>query len=140
MTHHFHITLAADVTVVARFRRFVRTSLGRTGLDPSAGADMAAAVAEACRIITLYGYADLEPGSIELGLTVDMELIRADIVDFGRPFEPVEAILAEDDPETVDIELPEVFGRLQRIEYHADPNGNHLIMVQGLSHTEESSR
>lgn len=130
MTKLFRITLAADMDAPERFKNFVNASLGRVGLDSALSIDMALAVSEACRIIAVYGYANLEPGSIELTLSVDSDLIRADLFDFGHPFQPVNKLLEEDNPDTVEIELPPVFRRLSRIDYRVEQFANHLIMVK----------
>jgi anti-sigma regulatory factor (Ser/Thr protein kinase) len=138
MNKLFRITLAADMEAPERFRSFVNSSLARVGLDSSLSIDMALAVSEACRIISVYGYANLEPGSIELTLSVDSDLIRADLFDFGHPFEPVNKLLEDDDPATVEIELPPVFRRLSRIDYRVEQFGNHLIMVKRVEPSDEA--
>ena len=130
MSKLFRLTLAADTEAPERFKSFVRTSLARVGLDSELSVDIALAVSEACRIIAFYGYANLEPGSIELTLAVDSDLVRADLIDFGHPFEPMDKLLEEDDPRTVEIELPPVFRRLNRIEYRVEQLANHLILVK----------
>lgn len=137
MSKLFRMTLAADMDAPERFKKFVNASLARVGLDSTLTVDMALAVSEACRIIAVYGYANLEPGSIELTLSIDSDLIRADLVDFGHPFEPVNKLLESDDPDTLEIELPPVFRRLSRIDYRVEQFANHLIMVKRVESADE---
>ncbi|MCB0133327.1 MAG: ATP-binding protein [Caldilineaceae bacterium] len=149
---HFQLTLAADLNAVPRFRDFVLTTLDRAGLNQRVQVDLTVAVAEACRIIALYAYANLEPGSIELDIGVGQREVRLELTDFGHPLVPVNpdeseenavaladaAALADEEKRAHaralnrPIALPPIFCQLTHFGYQPSRDGNHLLLVQQL--------
>lgn len=70
---------------------FVRKACDRAGADAATAFAVRLAVEEVCMNLIRHGYADAEPGDIEVRVDPDPQRIVVTIVDFSPPFSPDEA-------------------------------------------------
>jgi serine/threonine-protein kinase RsbW len=69
----------------------VREACARAGADHATAFEVRLAVEEVCMNLIRYGYADRDPGPIEIGVRAEPRGLVVTIVDFSPPFAPEDA-------------------------------------------------
>ena len=90
MGEKLQLTLAAELGSLAAFRAFINEACNAANIDDETCYDIKLAVDEACANIIQHGYAELEPGSINLSLQYGVKQFVVRLTDYGHPFEPSE--------------------------------------------------
>lgn len=82
------ITVPATLDSLAKISDFISDATARAGLEDHAAWQVQLAVDEAATNVIQHGYAEHEPGEIELGWRVDDDQLIVTLRDRGRRFDP----------------------------------------------------
>lgn len=91
MTAILELVLKNDMAEHARLAAALEEWAGRQGIDPALATGFELAFDEILANITSYAYDDAEEHAIEVACRWDGETLRAEVVDDGRPFDPLAA-------------------------------------------------
>ena len=87
------LTVPGLLEQVPHIRQWLRGILADWTVSAEVIADLALAVTEICQNITLYGYRDITPGTIDVRLAKYGDIIRVTILDTAPIFVPPQASL-----------------------------------------------
>ena len=87
------LTVPGLLEQVPHIRQWLRGILADWTVSAEVIADLALAVTEICKNITLHGYRDMTPGTIEVRLAKYGDIIRVTILDTAPTFVPPQASL-----------------------------------------------
>jgi serine/threonine-protein kinase RsbW len=137
MTIRTVITRSAELESLPFFRQLIDQACDRVpAIDQQTRYDLKLAVDEACTNIILYGYKDMDPGSIILNVEIDEDAARVTVTDFGRPFEPVEVELPDLEAEAGagqdELGLFFIHQSTDRMDYETSLGGNSLRLIKYL--------
>ena len=137
MGEKLQITLAAELGSLAGFRAFINEACRAAGIDDETCYDIKLAVDEACANIIQHGYADQEPGSIDLSLQYGIKQFVVRLTDYGHPFEPseppapdTEAVFAGE--EVGGFGLYFIYRSMDVVTYNSVGGCNTLTMIKQL--------
>lgn len=91
MTATLELVLKNDMAEHARLAAALDEWAGEQGIDPALATSFELAFDEILANITSYAYDDEEEHAIEVACRWDGETLRAEVVDDGRPFDPLAA-------------------------------------------------
>jgi anti-sigma regulatory factor (Ser/Thr protein kinase) len=87
------LTVPGLLEQVPHIRQWLRDMLAEWAVSVEVIADLALAVTEICKNITLHGYRDITPGIIDVRLAKYGDIIRVTILDTAPTFIPPQASL-----------------------------------------------
>lgn len=85
------VHLTNNVGDLSRLARSVDELCARHHVPPAIASSLNLALEEAITNVIVHGYDDAAPHQIDVRVSVDEGMLRAEVVDDGRPFDPREA-------------------------------------------------
>jgi anti-sigma regulatory factor (Ser/Thr protein kinase) len=126
------LVLAPDIAEIPRLIDWVETCCGETAIDHATTGKLALVLEEAVANVIHHAFTDVPaPHQVAVELAIDANRISAEVIDNGRPFDPV----AAPEPET-DLPLEErqpgglgvllIRRMMDRVEYRRVAGENRL--------------
>jgi serine/threonine-protein kinase RsbW len=129
-----HLALPPDIAEIPRLLDWVETCCTAAAVGDDITCKMALALEEAVANTINHGFAETPPPHrVEVALTIDADCLRAEVIDNGKPFDPVaapepdkSAPLEARDPGGLGIHL--IRKMMDRVDYRRTGDENRLLL------------